>query len=309
VKLPNVDRVQIPQAKTVEYLLSPTHPEGAGEFTLDDKRILHAKLPGQGTIWVQETSSGILSNEIHVEAVACTGAEILGVDRLLLKGERVKLKIVFHTTSGQREDLLIEGTLDETDAGKLSRAGAFTSGLLEGPATVRVRYGEGIGETASKILHIGPDAVIKRGRGGEDGGDIPLILTCGTPAPGMEDYPPDQRTHQGGEHHPTIIEEPPFEHVVWINQDSKESMRVRKGRGGPKGSASIRSKVFTQFVALKCFEILKRLKVRNEVKDTPITELQFRDYLGWAEIECAGFIDEAYELADRLFEEEGEKSH
>jgi hypothetical protein len=31
VKLPNVDRVQIPQAKAVEYLLSPTHPEGAGK--------------------------------------------------------------------------------------------------------------------------------------------------------------------------------------------------------------------------------------------------------------------------------------
>ncbi len=31
MKLPNVDRVQIPQAKAVEYLLSPTHPEGAGK--------------------------------------------------------------------------------------------------------------------------------------------------------------------------------------------------------------------------------------------------------------------------------------
>ena len=31
VKLPNIDRVQISQAKAVEYLLSPTHPEGAGK--------------------------------------------------------------------------------------------------------------------------------------------------------------------------------------------------------------------------------------------------------------------------------------
>ena len=31
MKLPNVDRAQIPQAKAVEYLLSPTHPEGAGK--------------------------------------------------------------------------------------------------------------------------------------------------------------------------------------------------------------------------------------------------------------------------------------
>src|SRR5437899_12839372 len=31
VKLPNIDRVEISQAKAVEYLLSPTHPEGAGK--------------------------------------------------------------------------------------------------------------------------------------------------------------------------------------------------------------------------------------------------------------------------------------
>src|SRR5207245_8869328 len=31
VKLPIIDRVQISQAKAVEYLLSPTHPEGAGK--------------------------------------------------------------------------------------------------------------------------------------------------------------------------------------------------------------------------------------------------------------------------------------
>ena len=31
MQLPNIDRVHISQAKTVEYLLSPTHPEGAGK--------------------------------------------------------------------------------------------------------------------------------------------------------------------------------------------------------------------------------------------------------------------------------------
>ena len=31
MKLPNVNRVQIAKAKVVKYLLSPTHPEGAGK--------------------------------------------------------------------------------------------------------------------------------------------------------------------------------------------------------------------------------------------------------------------------------------
>jgi hypothetical protein len=104
----------------------------------------------------------------------------------------------------------------------------------------------------------------------------------------------------GGEYYPTIIEEPLFDGVVWINPDSKESSRVRHARGGRKGSAGIGTKTFTQFVALKCFEILKRLKVRREVGDMLITELQFRDYLADAELKCADFIDQAYALADKL---------
>jgi hypothetical protein len=124
---------------------------------------------------------------------------------------------------------------------------------------------------------------------------------CGSEAPHVDDLPPEDRTHRGGEHHPTIIqEEPPFEHVVWINPDSKESIRIRQARGGTKGAASIATKTFREFVAVKCFEILKRLKVRQDLNDQAVTELQFRSSLSMAEMACADFIDGAFAIADDL---------
>ncbi|HEV3204781.1 MAG TPA: hypothetical protein VGY77_10370 [Gemmataceae bacterium] len=90
-------------------------------------------------------------------------------------------------------------------------------------------------------------------------------LLCKTPVPGMEEFPVDERTHHGGSYYPTINEEPLFENVVWINQFSKEATRVRQGRGGSSGMSGFLTKTFGQFLALKCFDILKRLWVRQKV--------------------------------------------
>ena len=88
--------------------------------------------------------------------------------------------------------------------------------------------------------------------------------------------------------------------MIWINPDSKEAIRVRKGRGGRKGTSGIGAKVFTQFIALKCFDILKRLRIRQAIGDNAITEVQFRQELAQAETDCASFVDEAYSLAEQL---------
>jgi hypothetical protein len=136
--------------------------------------------------------------------------------------------------------------------------------------------------------------------GGDRGSDIPEILLCGEEAPGMEEFPNEQRTLPGGEELPTIIEDPLFPSVVWINPTSKEAMRVRRSRGGSSGVGSVASKNFMHFVALKCFDVLKRLRVRQALKGRTATEFEFIQLAAFAEIECADFIDAAWEMSDEL---------
>jgi hypothetical protein len=55
------------------------------------------------------------------------------------------------------------------------------------------------------------------------------------------------------------------------------------------------------FVALKCFDILKRLRVRQQIAGGSVTEYQYMQYAAEAEMECADFIDAAWDLSDQLF--------
>lgn len=302
-------RIRCYQLKDGDQLSVPVHPSDlavirssdAPECALTEHGTLHVTSAGKGRLAIRHEASGIVSNEIELDGVSCGGADIVSVDRLLFKGERVNLTTVFHTPNGPRQDLLIEGLIDEMDRGRISRTAQFTAGRQEGPVTVRVRFGPKPTDFSSVQLRIGPESMPVRGRGGSaGGGNIPYILLCGTEAPGMDDLPPEQRTHHGGEIHPTIIEEPPFDNVVWINPNSKEALRVRHGRGGTKGSAGIATKTFTQFVALKAFDILKRLRVRQAIGEASVSELQFRNELAMAEMACADFVDAAYDIASNL---------
>lgn len=288
------------------------HHDPPGMTSLVGKRILSGDAVGRTTIWFRDRLSGVESNRVEVEIVQATGAEIQELpSRLLLQGEEVPLRIVFKTARGTRNDLLVEARadlvidaeVDEPLMGRVDRYGVFTAGGHEGTATVRVRYGSTPGDTTTGVLQIGPNRVPQPPKkGGNDGGDVPVILLCGAEAPGMEQYPADQRTIMASEQWPTIIDyEPPFEpNIIFINQDSKESLQVRSGRGGRRGVAGIGTEIFLQFLALKCFEILKRLYVRQSVKDGATTELQFRQAFAEAEILCAPFVDRAFEIAHEL---------
>lgn len=121
----------------------------------------------------------------------------------------------------------------------------------------------------------------------------------------MAELPPNQRTHHGGVDFPTIIEEPQFPNVVWLNHRSGEAARVRKSMGTPKGLGGIGNKTFAQFMALKCFEVLKRLHVRQQIKDAAVTEAQFLQYAAHAEMECVTFIDAAWEASEAIFKKAG----
>jgi len=277
----------------------------SGMLRLTSDGDLHGISAGTAEMWLRNPDTGITSNKVEVEVVQCTGVDILGPPEPLKQGQWTKLLISFHTSTGPRDDLLVEGKIDEIGFGRLSRHGVFTAGMVEGTATVRVRFGPARGDVCTVSVEIGAEVFERSERRAGTRGDVPWILLCGEEAPGMDEYPPEQRTHPGGDRFPTIIEEPQFPHVVWINHNSKESVRVRRGRG-PTGVGGISTKTFYQFLALKCFDILKRLKVRQEIGDAVWTEREFTRGFAQAEIDCSGFIDTAYELAGDLYRARGQ---
>lgn len=271
-----------------------------GHAVLDSDGFLKAEKTGKGEIWLETADGRVTSNHAVLEVVRCTGVDIVLPSDPLLKGQRVTVVASFHTIDGQRDDLLLEATIDEPGMAWLGRSGILTAGLQEGTATLHVKYGPERGDRHTVTVTIGPERVPPRGTGGGAGGNVPEILLCGEPAPGMDSYPPEQRTHPGGEYHPTIIEEPQFPNVVWINPYSKEASRVRRSRGGPSGVGGIATQTFMHFVALKCFEILKRLKVRQEMREQVINETEFTRAIAQAEMDCAGFIDAAFDISEKL---------
>jgi hypothetical protein len=232
--------------------------------------------------------------------IAATGVNIIVPTDVLLQGQRLTLPMTFTTASGPRDDLLIDGSIDEPGMGLLGRNGRFTAGYKEGQATIRVRFGLAPQHHQATVIQIGAERVPPTETEGGRGSDIPDILLCGDIAPGMEEFPPEQRTLPGGEEYTTIIEDPLFPQVVWINPQSKESMRVRRARGGSSGVSSIASRNFVHFVALKCFEVLKRLHVRQSLRGRTVTEYEFIQLAAFAEMECAAFIDAAWVMSDDM---------
>lgn len=259
---------------------------------------VEAKNSGRTTIWLTSEDGSITSNKVQCEIIAAVGAVIGVPEDVLLQGQRVKIPVTFQTANGPRDDALIDGSIDEPGMGLFGRSGRFTAGYKEGQATIRVRFSANPSHQSAAVAQIGTDRI--QTNEGSQGSDIPEILLCGEPAPGTEELPDAQRTVAGGEEMPTIIEDPMYPSVVWINPTSREAMRVRGGRGGPTGIGSISSKTFMHFVALKCFDVLKRLHVRQAIRGQSVTEFQFTNAAANAEMECANFIDAAWELSDDL---------
>lgn len=267
---------------------------------------LRAHQPGECELWAETADGGVRSNVVICESVVATDVDVGLPAEVLLQGQRVKLLVTFQTVNGPRDDLLIEGSIDEMGMGLLARGGTFTAGFKEGNATVRIRHGALPQNQRATALTIGPERIPLLEEEGSRGSDIPEILLCGEKVSGMEDIPEDQRTVAGGDKLPTIIEDPLFPNVVWINPTSKEAMRVRGSRGGSSGVSSIASKNFVHFVALKCFDVLKRLHVRQALRGQgAVTEYNFIQLAAFAEVECAAFIDAAWEISDELLKRSG----
>lgn len=269
-------------------------------FEMDQGGNVKAVAPGIGEVWLETADGAVQSNHLEVWVAIAHGVEVGVPDEPLLQGQRIKLPVTFHTPDGPMDDALIEASVLEPEMGRIGRHCRFTAGVTEGNATLRVRFGPDDSDFQDAVIPIGSERVPPPEGRGDHGSDVPEILFCGDPAPGMEDYPEDQRTIPGGPEFPTIIESPLFPNIVWINHSSKEAMRVRQSTGGSTGVGRVASKTFIHFVALKCFDILKRLHIRQQISDTMVTEYQYMQFAVYAEMECADFVDAAWELSDEL---------
>lgn len=270
---------------------------------IDAENQVVALAAGTTLVSFETEDGGVQSNAVSIETVVCMGASISGLpSRPILQGEHLPISITYSTVGTTRDDFLHDTSVDEIGIGRINRNGVYIAGLREGIATLRVRWGASEFETVCVSVVIGSERVpLRRGVGGDRGGDIPLILLCGTSVPGMDHYPVDQRTIMPSEHQPTIIDfDPAFENVIFINPDSKESIQARRGKGGRKGMAGIATETYYQFVAMKCFEILKRLWIFEQAREAPLTEVQFRERFATAETECAQFIEHAYAIAEGI---------
>ena len=271
-------------------------PDG---LELVDGSELHASKVGEFIAKLVDPNTGIESNEIIVESVAVSGIQLDGPQEKLKRGERRRIGASFDTDKGKRDDILIEGYVEQDRLGNLGRTGMFTAGNEESIALVRVRFGPGATQMDTCQVEIGPDILSREGPG--DGADIPHILLCGEEAPGTSDWPRGaSRTFEASEYSPSIVEDPRFQNVFWLNHGSAEALQVRRSRGGSSGLMRISTATFSQFLALKCFEILKRLWVRQQSAGAMMTETEFTYRLGIAETRCAKFIALAYAVAVSL---------
>ena len=69
---------------------------------------------------------------------------------------------------------------------------------------------------------------------------------------------------------------------------------------GPVGAMGIRTQTVFQFLALKGFEVLRRLKVKQVYEDKQVTTVEFLQGMSEAEIDAAPFLDSAYTVVERM---------
>ncbi|HEY3779745.1 MAG TPA: hypothetical protein VGL56_01585 [Fimbriimonadaceae bacterium] len=277
---------------------------GEGLVTISDEGMLSALAPVETTIYAYSPSEGVASNELIIRCLACDRLDLVAPDRPLKRGEKVEIPYEYFTVDRRRHgDVVVQAWIEPAELGKIGRKARLTAGDAPGAGKVFFNYNDNK-EPESISFEISEEQVERKGTSGRHGNDIPLILMCGQEAPGLLQLPAADRTHSGGEDYPTIIEDPAFGSVIWINHASKESLKVREARSGPTGlPCSIATKTYYQFLTLKCFDVLKRLWVRQQVESQTITEREYIQNLAEAEMECASFIDVGYKLADALAQE------
>jgi hypothetical protein len=273
---------------------------GGFDWRFDESGNLAPRECGIAEIWLETHDGQVRSNRVELWVAHASEVEAETPTKALKQGEIISISFVFQTDEGPLQDTVLDVCVLEPSLGKIGRKGRFKAGHVEGTATIRVKYGLADSAYRDFRIVIGNERIPEPVGKGGSGSDVPLILFCGDEAPGKEGLPANQRTILGGPELPTIIEDPLFPSVVWINDSSKEAIRVRKSKGGSSGVGKITSRNFIHFVALKCFDILKRLWIRQRIAGTSITEYQYIQYAMEAELDCSDFVDAAWDLSEQL---------
>jgi hypothetical protein len=283
--------------KQVPLVLCATEEDILGPYKGNSVKALRC---GKTNILFETEKGDIKSNMLAIEVVDVKDVSIEPPDHLLKQGEKIQLNVVpLDKHKKIIKDLIYEAYVDELELAKISRNAIFVAGGVSGTATVRIKYGPNVDDVSTSSINIGEE-VVEQTSSNESG--LPYILLCNTPAPNTEDLPEDKRSHPGGEDYPSIIEfDPLWENIVWINPNSHEALKVRRGKGsGGTGMISISSKTFQEFLALKCFEILKRLRVRQKMGEEKDTSQRFFQELAQAEMDTSEFLEAAYGIVIKL---------
>ena len=249
---------------------------------------------GVTNICVQVDNSRIRSNLVEVNVVDVESLTMSTFNEPLKQGESRKLDIHAKDKKGEIvPDMIYEIHTDDPELGRINRDGLFTADSTPGVATLRAIYGEH--KYTETPVEVGFDT-LNKDKPTTKG--LPYILLCGSPAPNTEDLPEELRSHPGGLDYPTLIDfEPIWENVIWINPSSREAMKVRESRHGSIGTST---RTFQDFLALKCFEILKRLKVQNKFGEEVMNTRAFLTELAEAEMETSDFLEHAYNIVEKL---------
>lgn len=189
----------------------------AGMFVLNPDETLTARSSGVGEIWLETPDGSVQSNRREFWTMDANDVSMRIPNEPLLQGQRLKMEITFETPDGPLDDCLIDCEVLDPTFASVGRHGRMKVGQKEGDAVVRIKFGADPASHRDFVLPIGPERVPPPQGTGDSGGDVPEILLCGEDAPGMEDFRPESRTIPGGPEYPTIIEDPLFENIVWIN--------------------------------------------------------------------------------------------
>lgn len=303
-----IERADDGSAKPVRNIEVVLKSEPDGMFFLNPDGTLTATAPGLGKIRLITADDSVRSNWRGFKVMNANDVEMQIPDKPLKQGQYLRTDIIFQTPDGPTSHCLVQAEVLDATMASITRHGRMKIKYKEGELAVRIWFGDASGQHKDFVLTVGNEQVeVLDGTGGQ-GSDIPLILLCGESAPGTEHSPESEKTIAGGPNFPTIIEDILFQNIVWINPRSKESMRVRGTYGGSRAVGGIGSKTFINFVALKCFDILKRLMVRQMIGGDKVTENEFMQKSVEAEMECSRFIDDAWKVTENLLGKEKELS-
>ncbi|MHC1679928.1 MAG: hypothetical protein AB9860_01585 [Methanomassiliicoccales archaeon] len=262
---------------------------------------IKSAIPGRTSLWIKELDSGITSEALEVNVYEIKSVTLNPEKTTLMRGERSSLNVSAIAAGGESpQRLALEYEVLPKGTGEVGKLGFFTAGDEPGNVMIKARFGPGDNEAVAYIEI--SDEKKERKPTMYKGGGVPYIVLCGNEAPGCTDLPMAARTKPANPEEPTIIMyEPDWSkrNIIWINPESAESRRVKSRSRGNAPMSRINTKTYAEFLALKCFEILKLLRAQQLLGvDAQISPINMIESLARAEIEAAPFIDHAYKLVD-----------